>query len=423
MIFQQRRQLWYAPILAAAVCLTLIRLMLLARILDVHNFALLSGGVLVASTFTMLSCLGLYTVLLRDLPVLIVRRREARGAILLIQAMMVALGCAITAAALTPAWVSLASLAPSTILLGLWYGLSQQWFLVANTDCRSRGELIQFAKENLVRSIAVFITGLSVALWTGSACWVLLAESSVAMALVVASTHRILVRSHVQLKILLGVALRRISALPWRSAAVLLLNSFVGFAVLNADRWLAASQVDQSDFAKYSFLGIVLVCAQAIQGVIGSAVFPALARLKGVEGPHATFKLCATYSLGTLVIACFCAFPLWWAIDWIVGRWYPNYGSSAALLAVLLAVAVFRVSDFWATHLVVIGKENLLLLVNILATLGGSALWWWVMRYAASPGISVLDIGLFALFLSTLGYAGTAAAAWWSHQQLPKSPT
>lgn len=418
MILSERRQAWYAPILGMSVALTLLRLGLLAHLLDIPNFALLSGGLLVASTFSMLSCLGLYIVLLRDLPALIVQRRERRGALLLTQCIAAAIVCAAVAMALTPLLAPMAALPAAAFLLGIWYGLSQQIFLVLNTDCRSRGELIHFAKENLLRSLMVLVTGMSIAWITGSAWWILLLEGTVSMLLVLHSGRKLLNRTMLRGRLLVHLALRRWQRLPWRSALVLLLNSFLGFLVLSADRWLAASQVNAEGFARYSFIGVVLVCAMALQAIIGSAVFPALARKKGTDGPKATLSACARYSLVLLLASAIAAVPLWWLVSSAISRWFPLYDHSDLLLSLLLAVAVVRVSDFWSTHLIVVGRENLLLILNALAAVGGTALWWMILRpLDHSIPLSAESVASFALCLSAASYILTATAAVFSTSQ------
>ena len=88
------RQLWYVPLLGAAMGLMLARLLIMARMFDVPAFATYASGLLVSGSFSMLACLGLQSQLQRGLPVMIVRRRERAGAVLLAQCTFVASGCA-----------------------------------------------------------------------------------------------------------------------------------------------------------------------------------------------------------------------------------------------------------------------------------------------------------------------------------------
>lgn len=412
MILSERRQAWYAPILAASIALTLLRLMLLARMLDVPNFALLSGGLLVASTFSMLSCLGLYIVLLRDLPVLILRRQERRGALLLVQCILATVLCAAVAIGLAPLLAPLASLDASAFVLGVVYGVSQQAFLVVNTDCRSRGQLITFAQDNLLRSLAVFGCGLGVAWLTGSAWWVLLAEGTVSLLLVLKLGHAVLGRVQLQTGSLVRLAWRRRRQLPWRSAVVLAINSVVGFGILSADRWLAAGQLPTEQFARYSFVAVVLTCAQALQGLIGSAVFPAMARVRASSGNAGCFRVCSRASVGLLAISACLIPPAWWLLDLGVEAFYPVYGGSSSLLLLLLLVGAFRVADFWSTHLVVMQQESTLLFINIAAAVAGVLLWWACSGWTRESVPTADQVAWFALSVSAVTFAATALTAW-----------
>jgi O-antigen/teichoic acid export membrane protein len=404
------RELWYAPILGAAIGLTLLRLLLLAKILDVTNFAQFSAGTLVANTFTMLSCFGMYVVLQRDLPVLLVRQRERRGTLLLVQCLLIAVLAALAVAALSAPLSPLAGLSPTMFALAVWYGLSQQLFLIVTVESRSRGQLVKFANQNFLRALAILITGLLVAQATGSALWILLAEATVAMALVVASVRALLQDQRLGVVTLVRLAMRRAGQLPWNSALVLLVSSVVSFLLLSSDRWLAASQIGAADFARYSFVGIVLVFAPAIQSVVGAAVFPLLARRYGLAGPVAAFADCARYSLGLLAVATVMSVPTWFLFTRAMDHWYPAYAGSGGLLAVLLIVASLRVSDFWASYLIIVGKERLLLKLNLFAALAGTGVWLVGVSQKSSAGLTPVDVGWLALCLTGASYVSMAWA-------------
>src|SRR6185436_16327389 len=88
------RQLWYLPTLAVAMGLMMLRILFMARRLDLAGFAQFSAGLLVSTTFCMLGCIGLQSMLQRDMPILLARRRARAGLVLMTQAMLVACGCA-----------------------------------------------------------------------------------------------------------------------------------------------------------------------------------------------------------------------------------------------------------------------------------------------------------------------------------------
>src|SRR5688572_29095745 len=96
---RRARQLWYAPVLAVATALMMLRLFALAALLDIPNFAQVGVGLLVSSTFTMLACLGLQSVLQRDMPVMFVRGRERAARVLLAQCVVAAYASAAVAVA------------------------------------------------------------------------------------------------------------------------------------------------------------------------------------------------------------------------------------------------------------------------------------------------------------------------------------
>src|SRR5689334_7988913 len=126
----------------------LLRLLLMAHLLPLSEFAAYSLGLLISSSFCMLGCLGLQSVLQRDLPVLIVRRRERVGATICLQCVVVASACAVLA------WIGISLCGSASLTLGaaapvasigILHGLAQQVFLVATVESRSRRETMRFA--------------------------------------------------------------------------------------------------------------------------------------------------------------------------------------------------------------------------------------------------------------------------------------
>src|SRR5450759_2430383 len=123
------RQLWYVPLLSFAMGLMMVRILVMAKILDVPSFAQYSAGLLASSTFCMLGCFGLYPLLQRELPMQIVRHREQMGAVLLVQCLLVATACAVVGILLAAVGVSVMGLSPFLLAIGVLHGLSQQVFL------------------------------------------------------------------------------------------------------------------------------------------------------------------------------------------------------------------------------------------------------------------------------------------------------
>jgi hypothetical protein len=72
------QHLTYIPFLTLAMAFMFARVVLMVRILNVLEFGRYSEGLLISSTFCMLACLGLQTMLQRDMPVMLVRSRVRR---------------------------------------------------------------------------------------------------------------------------------------------------------------------------------------------------------------------------------------------------------------------------------------------------------------------------------------------------------
>src|SRR5438105_6307399 len=139
---RRARQLWYAPLLAIAVALTMIRSLVIAQLLDVRGFGQFSGGILVSGTFCMLGCLGLQSMLQREWPVDLVRQRERAGLVRAAQCQLVALACFVLGLLAAAAGLAPPGMSPRLLAVGLVHGLSQQLFLVATIESRSRGDVL-----------------------------------------------------------------------------------------------------------------------------------------------------------------------------------------------------------------------------------------------------------------------------------------
>lgn len=405
------RQLWYVPLLAAAMALMLVRLLVMARLLALPEFATYSAGLLVSTSLSMLACLGLQSLLQRDLPMMIVRRRERAGAVLLIQCTLVATGCALVGVAAAFAGLSLAGLSPGLLALGLLHGLSQQLFLVATVESRSRGEPLRFALQNLGRALCVLAPSALVAATLGQAGAVLASEALVSLVLAAALIHRQMNAVPLTIGAACRLAWRRIPALRWRSAFSLLAVASLSFLMINADRWLAAQWLETARFAQYAFAWMVLMVAQSLQVVINTSLYPLLARRFAIVGHEAAFRIGAQASLGLLAAGTLGALPLWLLLDAAIERWFPAYTGSRAILPVFLGIALLRVSDFWSSYLVIVGLEARLLSLNLLAALGASAVWWASWRPDVVP-VDTAGIAALAAFLALASYGVAAVAAW-----------
>jgi O-antigen/teichoic acid export membrane protein len=402
---RRARQLWYAPVLGLATALMMVRLFALARLLDIPNFAQASAAFLVSSTFTMLGCLGLQSLLQRDMPIMLVHGRETAARVLLAQSVVAAYGTA--AVAMLAALVSPFDFgSPANLVaLGLLHGLSQQLFVLASVESRSRGEPLRFAAQSLARALLVVAAGLLAAYAMRSAAWVVVAELAVSLAL-----------SHVLLRdtlaprtlTLLRIGIERWRRIDWHAAWVLLLVSLLGFALTYADRWGAAVVLGAHRFANYAFAGTILAIGLSAQGLVNASVYPMLARLYARAGQAACYRLCARISLAAAAGSLVLAVPAYFVLQYAIGQWYPAYDAARNLVAPFLVVAAFRVSDFWSSYLMIVGFQGRLLRTNLVA--GAAAAIAWLL--AAGREGTPQAFAWLAVALAVAGYAAVAAAAW-----------
>jgi O-antigen/teichoic acid export membrane protein len=400
------------PLLAFAMGLMLARMLVMAQVLDVPNFAAFSAGVLVSSTFGMLACLGLQPMLLRDLSIQIVKQRERPGLVLLAQCVVVAIGCAIAGLVLAVTGCTAASLPGSLFGVAVIHGLAQQIFLVATVESRCRGMPVRFARQNLVRALAVLGLGATTAEATGSALWALVVEAIVSLALAQWTLHQVFEAAQLRAWIAYRLAVRRLARVQWRSAIALMATTVVSFGLINADRWVAAEVLSVDQFAQYGFAWMVLMVAQSVQVVINAAVFPMLARRFAAQGRRAAFLLSARASCAAFVCTSIAAVPLWMALDFAVTNWFSDYMTSIQLFPLLIATSVFRVSDFWSSFMMVVGLEATLVRVTLLAGSLGVILWVTIVQPWTGAPFDLLDIAGLAIALAAVTYLATALASW-----------
>jgi O-antigen/teichoic acid export membrane protein len=405
------RQLWYVPLLALSMGLMMLRILVMARLLDVHAFAEFSGGILISSTFCMIGCLGLQSILQREWPVNLVRRQELRGLVRAAQCNLVALGCCLIGL-MGAVFRILPSGTTSALLgIGLLHGVSQQLFLIATVESRSRGDVLRFSLQNLLRAVAAFALSVAAALWTGSAELALAIDALVTIALSLGFFQSALTRVRLgSIKVYL-LAIRRLRLVRWNSALTMMLIMVIGFGLLNADRWVASNRLDLEGFAHYSFAWIVLSIAQSAQAVVNASVYPLLARRFAEYGHRAAFRVCLRVSTATLIVGAVTAFPLYFILDYGIDRWYPHYGDARAVVPLFLAIAVLRVSDFWTSFLLIAGHEAQLLKLNLCAMAFGLLGWLCLMRLWNLESMPLHQVSWLAALLTLGAYVAAAEAS------------
>ena len=405
-------QLWYAPLLVLAMALMMARLLAMARVLPVREFADFSGGILVSGTFCMLGCLGLQAMLQREWPVHLVHRQERRALVRAAQCLLVALVCAVAGLLFAASGGSLAGVSPALLAVGLMHGFSQQAFLVSTVESRSRGDALRFARQNLWRAAAVFALSIGVAVATASALAALLVDAVASLAFSAAYFAAALRRGGLDPSSVRRLAWRRIRRIDWRQAMTLTTIMVVGFAVLNADRWVASYRLDATGFARYAFAWIVLSIAQSAQVVVNSTVYPMVARRFAAHGALVAFDLSRRASLSILVAGAVIAWPVGAVLAAAIGRWFPPYLDALPLMPIFLAVAVLRVSDFWSSFALIAGFETSLLRCNLFAAAVAIGLWLAAVRPWSVANLSLAQVAWLAALLSVCGYAAAIGAAW-----------
>jgi O-antigen/teichoic acid export membrane protein len=405
------RQLLYAPVLTLAMATMMVRLLVLASILSVHEFSRLGVGLLVSNTFYMLGCLGLQQLLQRQWPVNIVRGQELPGMVLAVQCSLVALGCAALGLAPAAIGVPLAGASPAIWAVGVLHGFSQQAFIIATVESRSRGDATRYAWQNMARSSVAIVLGVAAAVYTTSAFWVLAVETAAAALQSWLMFRRSAVRAAVRLSGVFAQAIRRFREIDWKAAATMLVVGSLAFLTINADRWLAAGRLGAGDFGIYSFAWILLLVAQSMQALMNASLYPLLARTHGSRGRREAFAICLKSSTAMLVIGCVAALPSWWLLDWAVGRWFAPYQAAAGLFPLFLVIAVLRVSDFWTSYLLVVGKERQLLALNVAAAMASLVLWSVLVRPWGAV-LQMQQIALLGVAFAVLGYGVVVGMAW-----------
>lgn len=409
---QRMKQLWYLPWLGVAMGLMMLRILAMARVLDLAEFGTYSTGLLISTTFCMFGCLGLQSMLQRDMPVMLMRHRYRAALVLLMQCLMVAILCACVGILASGFLPSLGDLASLTLIASIVHGLSQQIFLLITVESRSRGEPLRYALQNFCRSAFILCIGLVVAHQTGLALWALIAEAIVTLV----TAYAILAQSIRQVRLTLPeifrIAMRRLGKVRWRTAFILFLISIVGFFHLNLDRWIAAEALAPERFALYSFAAIILTVAQSIQSMINASIYPMLARRFATVGLISTFNLSARISFVMLIGAILLGIPSLMAFRQIIEYWFPDYLSTTGLLVIFFSISVLRVADFWSSFLMISGHEmRLLILTSLVLTIGAIVWIFYVGKYQANPE-DLTAYGMLGALLAVGHYIASAAIAW-----------
>jgi O-antigen/teichoic acid export membrane protein len=402
----------YAPLLIVALGLMMARLLVAAHVLGVTEFARFSAALLVSSSFCMLGALGLQSMLQRALPGLILRGQERRGMVMLLQGLVATTACALIglAAAFAVPVTDERAIDGTTVAVGMLHGLSQQAFLLVTVESRSRGATMAFGRQYLLRSLLVVGCGYGAMRVSGSGAWSASSEAVATLAIVAGIVRRIGVRSRCGMALPLSLAVRRMGAVPWRSAMALLAVFALSWAVQNVDRWAAEGTLGVAEFAGYAFAGTILSASSSLQMVTSASLFPRLAIEHARAGRRSAFSMAMRFSalLGVIGLVAFPLALLAWRL--FVDSLFPQYAWTLVAAPVLFLVGIVRIADYWSGYLLVIGAERRLLGVTIASAATVGASWWMATSMASARSIE--SIAWLALAMAAGPGAAGLVSAW-----------
>lgn len=414
------RLLWkssYFPVLIFALAIMFARLLVAARLLAVNEFASYSAGLLVSSSFCMLGGLGLQILLQREMPLLICRGKSRQGIVLLMQALAVAVVCA--SVGMIAAWLGLGLILNNTGLItptvactGLIHGLSQQSFLLVTIESRSRLRPLLFACQYMLRSILIIAVGFIAMRWSGSSTVVIIAEALITITISTFILRQAAKRAGIRLILSTRLAISQLHLINWRTTIVLLAVMASSWLAQNLDRWIAERTLIVSEFALYAFAANAITVASALQMTLNSSIFPKLAHIYESYNKRQAFRVTAMHSLYTAGLGVLIAPVAWLAWELLVPIFFPAYIPSVKIAPIIIAVCLFRVSNYWSGYLLIVGKQNHLLLITIFALTASSLIWYFGFMHNSLQSIDYSKIVWFACITEGCIYIGTMYAAW-----------
>lgn len=400
----------YTPLLGLSAALSFIKLLLYARFVDADAFGELSQILLISSLFCVVGSLGIELLAHRELPKLFARRRFRRACTLILSGLYVTTTTALAGSVIgILASVHLLGVYWLIPAAGLLHGWAQQGFLLSLIESRSRLDMMRYAKHTLCRTILTISAG-TAALYGGlGVVGAVLAETSVTLLIffyLIPTTTR---ASGLQLATQLHLAAKRLAKIDWRASTTLLTNSLVSFFSFGIDRWLAATYLTLSQFGHYSFAWMALAAAQSAQFLLNAGIFPLLAHREALHPGGGARKLTIAVSTTLLVAGAALALALFPIAQAAITRFYPQHLDALPLLMPLVLAAVFRISDFWSSYLIIIKRERIVLMIQataLLTSTGGWAAWALTRGIAPTP----YSFGILALSTAVLSFIALAAA-------------
>lgn len=390
------RQASYAPILAVAMTIMFVRLLIMARVLDVSAFAELSAILIVSGVVGMLAGCGLFLDFQRKLPGQLALGQRRLAATYMWSSIIGALAVGLFGFLLAGLRITSGGITPDVVIFGVIHGVSQQIFLIVTTESRSNNEPLRFSVQSLSRSIGLIILAVPAAYILHSAKSAILAESFATMAVTLAVFRKVSYRLPINSGRTVMLAVRSLRFLNWRSIGTLLLLSVAGACSTNLDRWLSSTYLQPVEFAQYSFAWITLTAAFAVQSLVNASIFPMIARRSAIYGIQSAFRLSALAAFGMLAVFLISIIPAVYSADLAIGKLYPNYVMAMPLIPILAIAAAFRISDFWSSFLVINGKEETSLAINVGINIFAVGIWATTRFGAGSISLSLAYLAAFS---------------------------
>jgi O-antigen/teichoic acid export membrane protein len=396
----------YTPLLGLAASLSLIRITIYSRLLSVGDFGLLSKLLLISSLFGTAGSLGFQLIAQRDLPALFAEGRYRNGLIALSKAITVTTISAFLVSAFSLLNIPILGVSGFLLFCSIVHGWSQQVFMLAVIDTRSRLEMMRYAKQVLVKTLTASVVAAAVAALGGGPVGIVFAELLVTLLLSVRLIAAI--TKNIAKRILWKISIRSFRKNDFSTALTLFLSTLLMFFSTNIDRWLAADRLQHDDFGLYAFAWISLTAALSFQALLNAGIFPLISRRRKEGHAKAAFRTTASISLAMLFAGIVIACMVYLFAQWFLPNKYQRYAAALPLIMPLLLAAVLRLADFWSSYLIVMHRQNLLMKIQIFLILIPC---FYYFALGSSSVFSPIDFAWLAVALAAGNFVLNGVAA------------
>lgn len=396
----------YTPLLGLAAFLSLIRITIYSRLLSVGDFGLLSKLLLISSLFGTAGSLGFQLMAQRDLPALFAEGRYRSGLVALCKAITVTTISAVLVSAFSLLNIPILSVSGFLLCCSIVHGWSQQVFMLAVIDTRSRLEMMRYAKQVLLKTLAASVVAATIAALGGGPIGIIFAELLVTLLLSIRLITAI--TKNIAKRLLWEISVRSFKRSDFSTALTLFSSTLLMFFSANIDRWLAADRLKHDDFGLYAFAWISLTAALSFQALLNAGIFPLISRKRKEGHAKAAFRTTASISIATLLAGTVIASMVYVFAQWFLLNKYQRYALALPLIMPLLLAAVLRLADFWSSYLIVMHRQNLLMKIQIFLILIPCFYYFAMGR---SSAFGPVDFAWLAVVLAAGNYVLNGLAA------------